>query len=209
VQGYLELLDQNFENMKSDKIKEYSTRSISVVDRGERILETVQQLLKIQQERKTKGNVPAIAMLENAIEIQRSFFQERNIKIEMKTPQNVSVIGGDLLQTVFENIINNAIKHNKSKEVIIEISGQPLEIGNQELYEFRISDNGNGIPEDISDTFFRPLSRSDRRFHEGTGLGLYISKTIIESYNGEIRFENRAEDDPSKGTVVVITLSEG
>lgn len=209
VQGYLELLDQNFENMDSDKIKEYLTRSISVVDRGERILETVQQLLKIQQERKAKGNVPAIAMLENAIEIQRSLFQERNIKIEMKTPQNVSVIGGDLLQTVFENIINNAIKHNKSKEVIIEISGQPLEIGNQELYEFRISDNGNGIPEDISDTFFRPLSRGDRRFHEGTGLGLYISKTIIESYNGEIRFENRAEDDPSKGTVVVITLSEG
>ncbi len=66
-----------------------------------------------------------------------------------------------------------------------------------------------GIPEEIRDTFFRPLSRGDSRFHEGTGLGLYISKTIIESYNGEIRFENRIADDLSKGTVVVITLLEG
>ncbi len=209
VQGYLELLDQNFENMDSDKIKNYLTRSINVVDRGERILETIQQLLKIQQERKTKGSVPAIAMLENAIEIQQNLFPDRKIKIDMKTPQNVSVIGGDLLQTVFENIINNAIKHNKSEEVRIEISCQPLEIENQEFFECRIADYGSGIPEEIRETFFRPLSRGDSRFHEGTGLGLYISKTIIESYNGEIRFENRIADDLSKGTVVVITLLEG
>jgi len=209
VQGYLELLEQNFENMDTDKIKDYLTRSINVVDRGERILETIQQLLKIQQERKSKGSVPAIAMLENAIETQRNLFQDRNVEIEKKTPQSISVIGGDLLQTVFENIINNAIKHNKSEKVIIEISCQPLEIDNQEFFECRIADNGRGIPEEIRDTFFRPLSRGDSRFHEGTGLGLYISKTIIESYNGEIRFENRIADDPSKGTVVVITLLEG
>jgi PAS domain S-box-containing protein len=209
VQGYLELLEQNFEDMDSDKIRDYLTRSINVVDRGERILETIQQLLKIQQERKSKGSVPAIAMLENAIETQRSLFQERKIEIEMKTPQNISVIGGDLLQTVFENIINNAIKHNKSEEVIIDISSQPLEIDNQEFFECRIADNGSGIPDEIRETFFRPLSRGDSRFHEGTGLGLYIAKTIIESYNGEIRFENRVADNPSEGTVVVITLLEG
>ena len=159
VQGYLELLNLNFENMDSDKIKDYLARSINVVDRGERILETIQQLLKIQQERKSKGSVPAIAMLENAIETQRNLFQDRKVEIEMKTPQNISVIGGDLLQTVFENIINNAIKHNKSEEVIIEISCQLLEIDNQEFFECRIVDNGSGIPEEIRDTFFRPLSR--------------------------------------------------
>ncbi|MCK5140880.1 MAG: PAS domain-containing sensor histidine kinase, partial [Candidatus Heimdallarchaeota archaeon] len=174
VQGYLELLDQNFENMDTEKIKDYLTRSINVVDKGERILETIQQLLKIQQERKSKGSVPAIAMLENAIETQRNLFQDRIVEIETKTPQSIPVIGGDLLQTVFENIINNAIKHNKSEEVIIEISCQLLEIDNQEFFECRIVDNGSGIPEEIRDTFFRPLSRGDSRFHEGTGLGLYI-----------------------------------
>ncbi|MBY9000025.1 MAG: PAS domain S-box protein [Candidatus Heimdallarchaeota archaeon] len=209
VQGYLELLVQNLENMETDKIKDYLNRSLSVVDRGERILETIQQLTKIQQERKSKGSVPAIAMLENAIETQQDIYKEKVINFNLKTPQNVSVIGGDLLQTVFENIINNAIKHNKSEEVIIDISGQPLEIEDQEYFECRIADNGSGIPEEVRDTFFRPLSRGDRRFHEGTGLGLYISKTIIESYNGEIRFENRVADDPSKGTVVVITLLAG
>ncbi len=209
VQGYLELLDQNLENMDTEKIRDYLTRSISVVDRGERILETIQQLLKIQQERKSKGSVPAIAMLENAIETQQNLFQDRKVEIKTKTPQSIPVIGGDLLQTVFENIINNAIKHNKSEKAIIEISCQPLEIDNQAFFECRIADNGSGIPEEIRDTFFRPLSRGDSRFHEGTGLGLYISKTIVESYNGEIRFENRVADDPSKGTVVVITLLEG
>ncbi len=209
VQGYLELLNQNYENMDTNKIKDYLARSINVVDKGERILETVQQLLKIQQERKSKGSVPAIALLENAIEIQRNLFPNRNINIDLKTPQNISVIGGDLLQTVFENLINNAIKHNTSDKIKIEISGQLHEVENQEFFECRISDNGIGIPEEIRDTFFRPLSRGDSRFHEGTGLGLYISKTIIESYNGEIRFENRVADDPTKGTIVVITLLEG
>ncbi|MCK5304829.1 MAG: PAS domain-containing sensor histidine kinase, partial [Candidatus Heimdallarchaeota archaeon] len=84
VQGYLELLDQNFENMDTEKIKDYLTRSINVVDKGERILETIQQLLKIQQERKSKGSVPAIAMLENAIETQRNLFQDRIVEIETK-----------------------------------------------------------------------------------------------------------------------------
>ncbi|MHA2308165.1 MAG: PAS domain S-box protein, partial [Candidatus Heimdallarchaeaceae archaeon] len=180
VHGYLELLDQGLDTQNVEKFKEFLSRSINVVERSERILQTVQQLTKIQKERKAKRTLPLRPILENAIELQKTMFYPRKIDVTFECPKKINVIAGDLLQNVFENVINNAV-----------------------------TDYGIGIPDDIKPRFFRRLTRGDHRFQEGSGLGLYLARVILDTYNGEIRFSNRVPDDYTKGTVVIIQIHEG
>ncbi len=209
VHGYLELLNQSAGSIETEKLQEYIVRSISVVERSERILQTVQQLTKIQKERKTKRLIYIKPLLESAIELQKSFFQPKSLNVKLDCPKNENVIAGDLLENVFENVLNNSIKYSDDDMPKIDITCQNLHIDGQKMVEIRFTDYGIGIPDDIKPMFFKRLSRGDHRFQEGTGLGLYMARVIVSSYNGEIRFENRVANDYTKGTVVVIILPTG
>ena len=209
VHGYLELLDQGLDTQNVDKFKEFLSRSINVVERSERILQTVQQLTKIQKERKAKRTLPLRPILENAIELQKTMFYPRKIDVTFECPKKTNVIAGDLLQNVFENVINNAVKYTEEQDVKLDIECVSVEIDEARIMEIRFIDYGIGIPDDIKPRFFRRLTRGDHRFQEGSGLGLYLARVILDTYNGEIRFSNRVPDDHTKGTVVIIQILEG
>ncbi|MCG3226625.1 MAG: PAS domain S-box protein [Candidatus Heimdallarchaeota archaeon] len=209
VHGYLELLDQGLDTQNVEKFKEFLSRSINVVERSERILQTVQQLTKIQKERQAKRTLPLRPILENAIELQKTMFYPRKIDVTFECPKKTNVIAGDLLQNVFENVINNAVKYTEDQDVKLDIDCISVEIEESKLMEIRFTDYGMGIPDDIKPRFFRRLTRGDHRFQEGSGLGLYLARVILDTYNGEIRFSNRVPDDYTKGTVVIIQIPEG
>ncbi|MCG3220446.1 MAG: PAS domain-containing sensor histidine kinase, partial [Candidatus Heimdallarchaeota archaeon] len=209
VHGYLELLDQDLDTQNVDKFKEFLSRSINVVERSERILQTVQQLTKIQKERKAKRTLPLRPILENAIELQKTMFYPRKIDVTFECPKKTNVIAGDLLQNVFENVINNAVKYTEEQDVKLDIECVSVEIDEARIMEIRFTDYGIGIPDDIKPRFFRRLTRGDHRFQEGSGLGLYLARVILDTYNGEIRFSNRVPDDYTKGTEVIIQILEG
>ena len=161
-------------------------------------------------ERKARRSISVHPLIENAIEIQKSIFHPRAVNVSFDCPKKIYVVAGDLLQNVFENIINNSVKYTQAdREVRIEITCKPLVIEEENFIEFRFIDHGIGIPDEVKPTFFKRLSRGDHRFQEGAGLGLYLARVIVNSYNGNILFENRIPDDYSKGTVVVIQLPEG
>jgi len=209
VHGYLELLNQGLDIQDSDKFKGYLSRSINVVERSERILQTVQQLTKIQKERKAKRTLPLRPILENAIELQKTMFYPKKIDVSFECQKKINVIAGDLLQNVFENIINNAVKYTEEDEVKLEIDCNSVTIDDINMMEIKFTDYGMGIPDEIKPRFFKRLTRGDHRFQEGSGLGLYLARVILDTYNGEIRFENRVPNDYTKGTVVIVQILEG
>jgi PAS domain S-box-containing protein len=209
VHGYLELLNQGLDIQDIDKFKGYLSRSINVVERSERILQTVQQLTRIQKERKAKRTVPLRPILENAIELQKTMFYPKKINVTFECPKKINVIAGDLLQNVFENVINNAVKYTEGEDIKIEVECKPVQIDEINMMEITFTDYGMGIPDEIKPRFFKRLTRGDHRFQEGSGLGLYLARVILDTYNGEIRFVNRVPDDYTKGTVVIIQIPEG
>jgi len=97
------------------------------------------------------------------------------------------------LRQVLSNLMGNAVKFTKQGEVVIEAR---LTEANQDWIEVRIQvrDTGIGIAPDIAKTLFQPFTQADasttRRFG-GTGLGLVISKRLIELMGGEIGFESQ------------------
>lgn len=121
-----------------------------------------------------------------------------------------SLVGdSNRLRQILINLIGNAIKFTESGEVSVCISNSEVTIKDAVL-RFDVKDTGPGIPEDTLHYIFDPFRQADdsmARRHEGTGLGLTISKQLVEMMQGEIGVESEA----GKGSLFWFTvrLSKG
>jgi len=88
----------------------------------------------------------------------------------------------------FYNLLSNAAKfiERKPGRIVIDLETRDDE------YEFRVSDNGPGIPRDELERIFAPFRRlSIHRDRPGSGLGLYFTKTMLEHLRGRIWVESQ------------------
>lgn len=127
---------------------------------------------------------------------------EKKIKFTKKYDKKIKEMSLDkkLTMIIFQNLLSNATKYTPAKgkiELAAKIEGKKLLI--------TVSDNGMGIPKVQQDKIFSKLFRADnvrKTDTEGTGLGLYIIKSIVENVGGKIWFES--EED--KGTTFFVTI---
>ena len=104
-----------------------------------------------------------------------------------------SVVGDQLrLRQVLTNLVANAVKFTEQGKVELKVEAlNTIPSGNREI-TFTVTDTGIGIPEDKKHLIFRPFSQVDEshsRTYGGTGLGLVISKEIVERMGGMITFD--------------------
>jgi signal transduction histidine kinase len=113
-------------------------------------------------------------------------------------PSEIKVeIDPEQIKTVFENVLNNAIKYSQEDSASVQVSAE---------YEgsfvvVRITDFGIGIPEEDLAYVFEPFYRVDKSRTKDTGgygLGLSLCKTIMEAHGGKIEVQSR----PNEGTTV-------
>ncbi len=123
------------------------------------------------------------------------YLKESEVSLEVEI-NSESEVYFDLfrLSRAIVNIIKNAINVSKKGSKIMLIINEK-----QEFFEIIIRDFGSGISDEIVDTIFEPFVTKGR--NRGTGLGLYISKSIVEAHGGEISFVTGAE-----GTTFIIKL---
>ncbi|MDY6968489.1 MAG: 7TM diverse intracellular signaling domain-containing protein, partial [Spirochaetota bacterium] len=105
----------------------------------------------------------------------------------------------DRIQQIMLNLISNAIKFSESGEIKISSKYK------SEFLEISVSDNGIGIPKDRISRIFEPFEQADSaisRKYGGTGIGLSITKYLIELHGGNIKVESK----PGKGSQFSFTL---
>lgn len=116
--------------------------------------------------------------------------KSRNIELVLKISGNIPKTIGDpeRIRMVVDNLINNSIKYSLSKgRIEVDLSKKEEEI------VFSVKDNGAGIPVEQQERVFEKFFRSDNAVKyqtEGTGLGLYIAKNIIDQSGGKIWFDS-------------------
>jgi CheY-like chemotaxis protein len=128
--------------------------------------------------------------------------REKNLRLEMDIAPDVPriVIGdSDRLGQVLINLIGNAVKFTQKGEIRVSVaaSGDSL--------EFSVADTGIGIPEEKSELIFQSFSQADSSFTRkfgGAGLGLAISKGLVELMGGVISIQSRK----GEGSVFTITI---
>jgi len=147
--------------------------------------------------------IDMVTTANNAIENLSTLAQSKNIKLTLKELEENCcevVADTDRLQAVIENLLDNAIRYSsKNSEVIVSMEMEP------EHLIIKVSDQGIGIPEDQKSDIFQRFFRAKngiRAHANGTGLGLFIAKTIVEGHNGTITFESFE----NKGATFIIKI---
>jgi len=121
---------------------------------------------------------------------------ERAIVSVEKTIPDVEVLADDMLESVFRNLLNNAIVHNDKEIPEITVAAT----ADDELLQVRVADNGPGIPDDQKERIFEEGERG--LDSEGTGLGLYLVRTLVDRYDGDVW----VEDNEPEGSVFIVEL---
>jgi len=139
--------------------------------------------------------------VESTLFMSRSLLHGKPIQLENHIPDNFTAADADSdrLQQILYNLVGNAIKFTSSGEVSVSA----LEKDN--FIEVTVSDTGIGISESDFDTIFRSFEQADREDHySGTGIGLSITKKLVELHGGSIRVES----EPGRGSNFIFTLQK-
>jgi signal transduction histidine kinase len=127
--------------------------------------------------------------------------QKKEVEIEFLSLPKSYILGDkDKLKRMFNNLISNALKYSASgSKIIIKVSEQ------ENLYLISIKDSGIGIPAKDQQRVFQGFYRAKNAVEteqQGTGLGLYYVKQVVQMHNGKITFSS-AEN---AGTIFYIEL---
>jgi PAS domain S-box-containing protein len=134
--------------------------------------------------------------VEEALDLVAIRASEKGLNLAYTIDKNVpDTIIGDFgrLRQILGNLLSNAVKFTDEGEVTLSVSTQELDgTRNNELH-FAVQDTGIGIPRDHMDLLFQPFNQmepSTTRLYGGTGLGLVISKRLVELMGGRIWVES-------------------
>lgn len=117
------------------------------------------------------------------------------------TTGELPVVIGDAAQLdrLFQNLIGNAVKYRRDALPHVQINAVPSGEG---LWQFDVSDNGQGIAEEYHERIFDLFARLHHRDVDGTGLGLAICRRIVEHHGGRIWVSST----PGQGSTFSFTL---
>lgn len=196
--GYLELA----RDMPCDSRDEYLDEAVEALKRSSRLIDNVRKLQKFQDDRHIH-DVDVCTVLAGVHEEYAST-PGKMLTLNLNCHTHCLVRADDLLRDVFANLVGNAVKHTGDRaHVVISLD----RVGEDGLDYCRVlvEDDGPGIPDKFKKTLFnRSLKGTPRA--KGMGLGLYIVKTLVESYNGRVCVEDRVHGDHIKGAKFTVIL---
>lgn len=190
---------------------------------NQRMVELVNTLLDVSRiELGTLKSEPKptdiLALAQSVLDEQAPKIQERELTIikKLSKTDGVFLIDPKLLRMIFQNLLTNAVTYTPMGGKI-EFA---VTFNEKNIILIKVTDNGYGIPENQQNQIFSKLFRADNvrdKDTRGTGLGLYIVKSIVENYGGKIWFisptnkrantaKTFADGEETAGTTFYVTL---
>lgn len=193
---------------KLERLKKNTKIIKEQIIRGANLVSNVRKLSKLEEGEIPLRKIDVSKVLKKSITSVKNFDHERSMNIQVDSVgKELNVQANRLLEEVFDNILINAVTHNKNPmvEIKIKISKEVEECVNYLKMEF--SDNAKGVDDTRKDKIFQRGTSKDKFVH-GMGLGLSLVKKIIESYNGDIWVEDRIKGDYAKGSNFILLIPE-
>lgn len=183
----------------TDNLPEPAKEYLTLADRElERVSHIAQQTLGFYRDTSSRTVVDIRESLDDVLRVFESKFHYKSLKTELNVERGLKIeaLGGEVRQ-VFSNLISNAIDASPSRGVIKVHAKSVVKRGSQ-YAQIAFADHGCGIPDGSKKSIFNPFftTKSD----VGTGLGLWVSKSLVEKHGGRIAFRSTQ----GKGTVFTL-----
>lgn len=211
IRGYTDLMMTGLTGPVNEQQQEYMSTIVSNVSRMMTLIqdltdisriETSQLMVKLQP-------IPFANVVSETIADIQSMAKNKNIEIDLHMPSDIPLVMGDhnRLVQVMTNLVGNACKYSPpdTKVDVTVNCGQDDE--GQAVVWCSVKDNGYGIaPEDQQKLFSKFFRSADPNIRQssGTGLGLFITKGLIELHGGELTFESELNE----GTTFTFSVIE-
>jgi PAS domain S-box-containing protein len=201
ARGYLELLDGM---VQGKELKQLIARPLEAIDGSSRLIENVRKLQKSMS-----GNFQSVvydlgALIEE-VAAQFKAIPDRDVRITCGAIKDIHVQANELLRDVFTNLIDNAIKHSTGPASITIRMASDVRTDGQGYCTVTIDDNGPGIPDQLKEMVFKRMQRGDTKA-KGSGLGLFLVKSLVEDYGGKVWAEDRVKGDHTRGARFKVLL---
>jgi len=207
ISGYIEYILLKYNETLNSEIKGDMSIVQNNIERLKKYINQLLDVMRIDEDRilLNTNETNICKIIGNCIDDLKYLINEKRQQLVFDYEKDLFVeIDKDRIFQVFSNLLSNAIKftpENGIIEIIIE--------GDKNQYRFTIKDNGIGLNKlelkNIFDKFVLTKYTDDGDYEtiKGSGLGLYISKGIVEAHGGSIQAHS---DGKNKGTSLVFTL---
>ena len=193
VESYTELLE---ESLPDDQSRTYARTVIEAAKQAAEITETAKDvtdvLLQVGAERTPMSLRDELT---EQIETIRADQDRATVSVDGAIP-DVAVLADDLLESVFRNLLTNAVVHNNEDVAEVAVSARVRD----DAVRVSIADNGPGIADRQKEQIFQEGEKGLES--GGTGVGLYLVKTLVDNYGGDVW----VEDNEPTGSVFVVEL---
>ncbi len=206
ILGYLDILSEETEGRRSagedDILRRLKDNALTIHS----LIANYLDLIKVEAGKLVLQKTPQAlgSILRRVGEQYDALARRRHLTLTLELPaQELPLIAGDALalERVFANLVHNALKFTPATGQVVVSVRQRTDGTGGVVVEVR--DTGPGIaPEELPSLFVKYHRTAATRHQEGTGLGLFIVKTLVEAQGGQVEVESR----PGQGTCFRILL---
>jgi PAS domain S-box-containing protein len=196
IKGYAGTLRRPDASWSGEVLQEYASVIEEEADQLTELIDNLLEASRLQSGTFRLDLADDISLPRLAAETVKKFESQTGVHdFVVFFPEEYPMVGGDerRLTQVLNNLISNAIKYSPDGGEI-RVHGEVL----SEYVTVSVSDQGIGIPEHEQHRIFEKFSRLDNalsRKTEGTGLGLYLTKAIIEAHGGRVWFTSSVPEN--------------
>ncbi len=200
--------------LREDISDEIAENAVNIQNAGKMLLTTINDILDLSKLESGKMDIVPIqyeisSMFSDLVNLIWIRAHQKNLEFKVDIDPDIpSMLYGDevRIKQIVTNMLTNAVKYTGSGSVILRAKGERI-AADQILLRISVEDTGMGIrKESLDDLFhsFKRVDESDNRNIEGTGLGLTISKQLVEMMGGKITVDSVYH----KGSVFTVELQQ-
>jgi len=186
VISFLSLLESKYRDDLKPQAKEYIDHAIDGGMRMRALIDDILAYSRIETAASPKELVDMNLLVEKTLGIMQNSIKESGANITKDQLPTISCDESQMLQ-VLQNLLSNAIKFRRNEPLKIHISVKD----GKDMWTFSVRDNGIGLNMEHAEKIFQMFQRLHTKDeYPGTGVGLAITRKIIERHGGKIRVES-------------------
>ena len=204
IKGYLSMISGGDTGEIGTEATEYLNEAVNENDRLIRLVNNMLNVSRIQEGRMVyELGIIRLSQVSRTIYNEfRAQAEEKGLIFSLAIPDNIEdhvYVDTDRIHEVVANLVSNAIKYTDQGRVVISLSNPTIDI-----VRIEVSDTGLGLTQDEQSKLFQKFYRAESNIGKtiGTGLGLFITKLLVERFGGRIYVHSQKD----KGSTFTIEL---